>query len=273
MAESTKPYLRLVRPFTLIAPVAAGALGYYALSRSFDIVALFMGLVLALLQGAGQVVNQIADIEVDRINKPYRPLVRGEVSIGEAKIIAVCLYVVALVIAVLVSFRFFIIASIVAFFSCFYNIGPIKAKRNFILSYSWLAISRGLLPWIAASMVAGNLNMALKFGIVTALWVWATQCTKDVPDVEGDRLAGIITLPVAYGIDGVRVWIAANGLIILPRAVLLLNLHPAFLYLGAMAVMCALYVDRPWLGENNFGWAMFYLGIVYIYLLACVINT
>ena len=48
------------------------------------------------MNAASNIVNQIADLEIDRRNKPDRPLVTGEVAIGSAWMVAAALYVLAI---------------------------------------------------------------------------------------------------------------------------------------------------------------------------------
>jgi len=266
-----KSYIKLLRPFTLVAPFVAGLLGYYALSRTLDYKALILSFIFSLLQGCGQVVNQIADVDIDKINKPYRPIVKGEVSTKEAWALALALLVVSLSLSLTVSHELFLATLALAFFSIFYNIEPIRAKRHYLLSYSWLAVSRGFWPWYMISLVAGNLDKALMLGAVSALWVWTTQCTKDVPDVEGDRLANIKTLPVVYGVEGVRWWIIINSWLMAFlfgqfRLPLIFDVIP---FLG---LACAFLMDvkLPFI-ENNASWALFYLTLMLIYLLPCFV--
>src|SRR5207244_3277796 len=49
------------------------------------------------MNAASNIVNQIADLEIDRRNKPERPLVTGEIAIGRAWRVAAALYVVSIV--------------------------------------------------------------------------------------------------------------------------------------------------------------------------------
>src|SRR4030043_1398259 len=99
-----KLLIELMRPFSLIAPAlgffsggftAMGAdpptpyshiMLYYILSGS---------LMAALLNAASNGLNQIYDLEIDRINKPKRPLPSGKMTIKQAWIVTIILYFMA----------------------------------------------------------------------------------------------------------------------------------------------------------------------------------
>ena len=83
----------LSRPFTLVAPAlgfasgaatAAGALpARDAVSRDLIVFPLIGLLMAAVLNAASNALNQIYDLEIDRINKPRRPLPSGRLSIAD----------------------------------------------------------------------------------------------------------------------------------------------------------------------------------------------
>ena len=100
--------IRLTRPFTLLPPllgILSGAVCAFGSVHNasphvtpglLGVVALG-GLCASLLNAASNVLNQITDLEVDRINKPDRPLVTGEASTASAWRLTWVLYVLAMV--------------------------------------------------------------------------------------------------------------------------------------------------------------------------------
>src|SRR5512143_2160036 len=101
--------VRLTRPFTLLPPllgIVSGAVCAFGSVHNPDperrltwaiVGAIALGSVCAsFLNAASNVLNQITDLEVDRINKPERPLVTGEAKLGESWTLAITLYAVAL---------------------------------------------------------------------------------------------------------------------------------------------------------------------------------
>ena len=105
-----KRYIRLARPFTLLPPllgIISGAVCAFGSAHNPDpsrrvtwsvVVTVAVGsLCASLMNAASNIVNQIADLEIDRRNKPERPLVTGEISIRRAWTTAAVLYVLVIV--------------------------------------------------------------------------------------------------------------------------------------------------------------------------------
>ena len=91
-------WLELARPFTLIAPAlgffsgAITAIGAYPHEIwSWHLVrpALTGALMAAVFNAGSNALNQIYDLEIDRVNKGKRPLPSGRMTIGEAWVFTV----------------------------------------------------------------------------------------------------------------------------------------------------------------------------------------
>src|SRR6188508_1260606 len=98
-------YLQLARPFTLLPPllgIISGAVCAFGsvhnpdpsrqLTASVILTVALGSLCAAFLNAANNALNQIYDLEIDRINKPGRPLVTGELSIRQAWIFTWIMY-------------------------------------------------------------------------------------------------------------------------------------------------------------------------------------
>src|SRR5512134_2881550 len=90
-------YAQLSRPFTLFPPllgIISGAVCAWgsvhnpdpARQLTFSVIftVVLGSACAALLNAANNSLNQIYDLEIDRINKPKRPLVTGEISLPSA---------------------------------------------------------------------------------------------------------------------------------------------------------------------------------------------
>ncbi len=228
-----KRYLRLARPFTLLPPllgIVSGAICAFGSAHNPDparratwavILTVSIGsLCASLMNAASNIVNQIADLEIDRENKPDRPLVTGEVSIAHAWRVAAVLYVLCIVPTWLVvpypyqSFAQRVAAPVhlhAAFF--IYCIGALatfvyslpsfgRTKRHWLGANLTIAVTRGGLLKVAGwSFVATVLCAeAWAIGGVFALFLLGATSTKDFSDMKGDRAHGCITLPLRFGV-------------------------------------------------------------------------
>jgi 4-hydroxybenzoate polyprenyltransferase len=204
-------YWRLARPFTLLAPAlgmlsgGVTALGARPPSRFTPSVALDMALgtlMAAVLNAASNGLNQIHDREIDRVNKPGRPIPSGRLTVGEAYRFTVAAYVVALALAWAVNIQCFILAAIAAFFTWVYSAPPFRTKRNAILANVTIAIPRGVMLKVAGwSMVKTVIGREPWYiGLIFGSFLLGATTTKDFADIKGDNLGGCRTLPVRYGV-------------------------------------------------------------------------
>jgi 4-hydroxybenzoate polyprenyltransferase len=112
MASRAAILFEFSRPFTLVAPAlgfasgaatAAGAFPREALTRELIVYPLIGLLMAAVLNAASNALNQIYDLDIDRINKPHRPLPSGRLSMRAAWRFTAITYAVALVLAWMVA--------------------------------------------------------------------------------------------------------------------------------------------------------------------------
>jgi len=216
--------VRLTRPFTLVPPllgILSGAVCAFGSAHNPDpahrltpallAAGLLVSLAAALLNGANNTLNQLTDLEVDRINKPERPLVTGEARAQEAWTLTWVVYALALLptwwIEVpgdsllarhqcfwlfLAGFLFTLVYSLPAF-------GRTKARG--LLANLTIAIPRGCLLKVAGWTVVASAGSwePWVIGLLFGLFIFGAASTKDFSDVEGDRAGGCQTLPVKYG--------------------------------------------------------------------------
>jgi len=286
-----KAYIQLIRPLTLFPAFLAGCFGVvlplaYA-GMSFKFIYYFKEITLAalslmLVQAYGQVSNQYADIKIDKINKPYRPLVRGVISRKEAGQFSLVLFVLAILLAIQISFIFFCFIIAGLFLAWSYNFDLRIKAVNHWLALFWLALSRGLLPVVATWSVLGSLLSTIPWalGLIAFAWVFAYQGTKDYNDMKGDALNGIPTLFTVYGKERACETMISLGLlpILLSLFLPLAGLLPFENILLASLVIPGLYiniklcfaVNESKYFENNVCWVVFYAGLGWIYLCALI---
>jgi len=149
-------------------------------------------------------VNSVFDVEIDRVNKPTRPIPRGILSrrlvmgfgIGLMGV-AGALSLTRLSNPVFVALALSILALTLA-----YSVPPIRLKKRLWWNVGSQAFIRGVLGPLAAWSIYAPLSPEV-FGmtIVMFLFILAAQSSKDFPDIRGDAAFGVRTLPVAYGVE------------------------------------------------------------------------
>ncbi len=204
---SLRVYWAFARPFTLVPPMigifSGSLLGYGATRVRFPgfYVALAV-LAAAVLNAGSNGLNQICDLENDRVNKPHRPLPAGKMTQGEAWVFVVLTYVAALAMVAVVNWETFAIYVLAATATVAYSAPPIRLKRHPLGSNFVIALIRGELlkvaGWAAVSTVLRSIE-PWYIGFIYFVFLLGATTTKDFADIEGDRVASCITLPVKYG--------------------------------------------------------------------------
>jgi 4-hydroxybenzoate polyprenyltransferase len=152
----------------------------------------------ALLCGNGYIVgiNQIYDVDIDVVNKPFLPVAAGELSTGLAW--ALVLGLAATGLGIVATNFGSLITSLYALgltLGTVYSIPPFRLKQYAIPAFLIIAVVRGFLLNFGvyhATRAALGLefvwNAPIAF-ITTFVTVFATAIaiTKDLPDVEGAR--------------------------------------------------------------------------------------
>jgi len=237
MLDVVRLYARFTRPFTLLPPligVISGAITAWGSASNPHVLAgqprqwtreivltiLLGSACAALLNAASNVINQVYDFENDKINKPTRPLITGEISRIAAFRLAIVLYAVAVVPTWLVAawpavtlaqrmsgpwvqhqcFALFVLGLI---FTLVYSAPAFgRTKANAFLANLTIAIPRGCLLKVAGwSMVASVFHVEPWFiGSIFFLFLLGASSTKDFSDMPGDAAAGCRTLPVRFGV-------------------------------------------------------------------------
>jgi 4-hydroxybenzoate polyprenyltransferase len=236
-----KPYVTLARPFTLLPPlfgIISGAICAWgsahnpdpsrALTSSVVLTVVLGSICASFLNAANNTLNQIYDLEIDRINKPKRPLVTGQVSLRNGWIFTWVMYALGLVPtwwvvawpytswsdkfhAPLGQHECFFIY-LAAFVSTFvYSVPALgRTKAHPIGANLTIAIPRGCLLKVAGwTMVAHAFAAPPKvfasaepwfIGSIFMLFLLGAASTKDFSDMEGDRSGGCRTLPIVFGV-------------------------------------------------------------------------
>jgi homogentisate phytyltransferase / homogentisate geranylgeranyltransferase len=157
-------------------------------------------------------VNQLEDIEIDRVNKPFLPLAAGELTVAAARrIVAACAVVpVALALSQGAIETVAVVAGLAV--GTAYSVPPLRLKRFPVLAALSITLVRSIVV---------NLGVALHFGdtVPEAVWAltlfvlpfsFAIAILKDVPDAEGDRRFRIATFTLRLGAGRVlRIALAA----------------------------------------------------------------
>lgn len=211
-------FYRFSRPHTVIGTaLSIISVSLLAVEKLSDISPLFLAGVLEAVVAAFMMniyivgLNQLYDIEIDKVNKPYLPLASGEYSVQTG-----------ILIITLASLMSFFIGWIVGSWPLFWAL-----FISFILGTAY-SINLPLLRWKRFALVAAMCILAVRAVIVQLAFylhiqthvyqrpalfsrslIFATAFMsffsvvialfKDIPDIEGDKIFGIRSFSVRLG--------------------------------------------------------------------------
>ena len=224
MRERLGLYWELARPFTLVAPalgmftgsvIALGASPAIPLSPWIAAKIGLGTLMAAVLNAASNTLNQVTDLEADRINKPDRPVPAGRVAPEEALRLSGWLYVTAFVLATFVGPQCTLLAGTAAVLTVLYSAPPFRLKAVPYLANLVIAIPRGVLLKVAGWSCVRDFGRMEPWyiGAIFGLFLLGATTTKDFADIRGDRAAGFRTLPVVLGTRRAA-WLTAPFLVL-----------------------------------------------------------
>ncbi len=213
---------------------------------------LVAGLAAFLVCAAGNVINDIVDIDIDRINRPERVLVRGDLSISYARNLAIVLALLALISGVAVNIEVTVAVAAALVLLLLYNLW---LKRVRLVGNVVIALLSGLTFMTGGWAVNPQLAMILPGPLIPAVFAvffhMVREILKDAQDVEGDRRAGVTTLPQKIGVPA-----SVMAGLILFFVLVILTYIPILTgwFGGAYEIITVYVVDLPILGLLIFVW-------------------
>jgi len=202
---------RFSRPHTIIGSVVSIITLYIAACNHQHLSAHLPLLLMAIVTGiccnifiVG--INQIEDVKIDIINKPYLPIASGELSIKNANRIIIISMIISLSIAAYLSIYLFGIIALSLLIGTAYSLPPLYLKKHHLPAALAITTVRGVLVnvggflvfnWLInhSTVMPENIRILTIFIISFSI---AISWFKDLPDVAGDAKYNIRTFAILY---------------------------------------------------------------------------
>jgi geranylgeranylglycerol-phosphate geranylgeranyltransferase len=156
---------------------------------------IFAALSASLITIGANVINDYYDITIDRINKPHRPLAAGEISAHETLIYFGVVYLLAWLIAILISPLMFLIAFV---FSLLLYLYSYRLKRTVLWGNLVVSLTTAV-AFIYGGLAVNNFRAMLFPAGFAFFFHLGREILKDMQDVVGDHRGGALTFPVKHG--------------------------------------------------------------------------
>lgn len=159
-----------------------------------------------LLLGGTMVLNDIYDVETDRVNSPDRPIPSGRLNVSQAYAFAVILSLLGMFSAALLGTVTFLVALLALGLMVYYNT---RGKKTGLVGNAVVSFNIAL-PFVFGGLAVNSLRPLLFiFSILAFLANMAREVAKGISDVKGDSAAGVRTLAVLKG-TRVAAWTSAG---------------------------------------------------------------
>jgi len=230
-----KEYYLLGRPINALAGVIAVLVSAYVAKPLSWWPVLAAALTVLLITVSTNAWNDFIDIEIDRINKPGRPLPSGKISPRGALIFSAVGSAVSLIIAVFINPTAFLIALGSNILLYLYSW---KLKCTILWGNATVAAIVGLC-FIFGGVAAGDIKPTLMLALTVFVALMGREILKTMADYRGDLIQECRTIATGWGKR-----VARGLMIILLVAAALLMLvtyfteqyRPAYLYLILFAM-------------------------------------
>lgn len=196
-------YVELARPLNILIAAFAVLVGALASGPSFPGLPLLLAcLVAALITGGANAINDVYDLEIDKVNKPRRPLPSGRLNRAQAAAFGAVLLAMGVAISPFLGLWGLAIALAVVLLLVGYSA---RLKGTPLWGNLTVALAAGL-AFLYGGIAVGRPWPALIPAGFAFLFHLGREILKDSQDVAGDRAAGARTLPTRMGVSLALRW-------------------------------------------------------------------
>ncbi|KAB2627903.1 homogentisate phytyltransferase 1 [Pyrus ussuriensis x Pyrus communis] len=234
-------FRRFSRPHTVIGTVIGiSSVSLLPLENVTDLsTAFFVGLLKALVPSILMNIyvvglNQLYDVEIDKVNKPELPLASGEFSMGTGITIVSTVLLMSFAMGFMFKSPPLFSALVISFLlgtAYSVELPLLRWKRHAFLAATCILIVRAIVVQLAfyvhiQKFVLGRpvmLTRSLAFAVFfMCIFSSVIALFKDIPDVDGDRDFGIQSFSVSLGQEKVY-WVCVNMLLMAYGAALIIG--------------------------------------------------
>ncbi|UCE13181.1 MAG: geranylgeranylglycerol-phosphate geranylgeranyltransferase, partial [Candidatus Heimdallarchaeota archaeon] len=191
----------------VIGAIAAVSESQLPLNES-QIVGIVLGyFATSLIAIGGYAINDVFDLEIDKINAPHRPLPSGLMTLGEAKGCAIILFITGVAIPLFNIFSNFLInvqASLIALVGgILLYLYAIYFKRSGFLGNVMIGLLTAI-PFIYGGFLTKSFETMIFPALFSFLLIVGREVIKDIEDVHGDQLKDVQSVALKYGVKPAR---------------------------------------------------------------------
>jgi len=203
--SNIKAYIFITRPVNVILTFLVVVVGaFICVNSDYSIYKILLAaLSAALTAAAGNIINDIYDIEADKINHPDRPLAKGIITTR----IAWIEYFILILLAVAASYFINQTAlAVVILTSVLLYLYSARLKKIPLFGNITIAYLTGL-AFIFGGISVNYVRGAFIPAVFAFLINFIRELIKDMDDIEGDTKVGLQTFPKRFGMKATILFI------------------------------------------------------------------
>ena len=197
LIQHLKNFWRLSRPLNVFITMLTILVAAF-ISPQFHLnYKLYLAILISGLMTAGaNIINDIYDIEIDRINKPNRPLPSGKVTVKEAWIYFTLSYSGAIVLSYFCGRAMFAIAFVIGLLLIVYSM---RLTRTVLWGNLTVSLATAV-AFIYGALAVEDWQSGIIPAVFAFLFHLGREIIKDMQDLEGDVQHQSITFPARFGV-------------------------------------------------------------------------
>ena len=189
-------YVHLTRPINWVIGGGSIFMGAFIAGSirplGHVILAMISGMCIA---GGANSINDYFDVNIDRINKPYRPIPSGNVTKQGAYRFALIMFLLGIIISLFINAGAFAIAVVASIILYAYSAW---LKRTVLWGNMTVSLITAF-AFIYGGVAVDLLDIAMIPAIFSFFFNFGREIIKDIEDMNGDACDGARTMPLVYG--------------------------------------------------------------------------
>lgn len=188
-------YIEILRPtnavMALIAVLLMAIVGH---TYNWEII--LGAITVFIATGSGNTINDYCDYEIDKINKPERPIPSGRIPLKNALYYSLILYIIAIIMGFTISVANGLMVIICTILMIVY---AYDFKQRCLIGNITVSILTGL-TFVFGGLITGDVTISIILGFFAFLMTLSREIIKDSEDIKGDLEENAHTFPIKYGV-------------------------------------------------------------------------
>ncbi|MFX0185036.1 MAG: geranylgeranylglycerol-phosphate geranylgeranyltransferase, partial [Candidatus Hodarchaeota archaeon] len=154
----------------------------------------------SIIAVGGYAINDVFDIEIDKINAPHRPIPSGLLTLNQAKAYSITLFIIGVTLALLIDIPACLIAFTGGFLLYLY---AAYFKRSGFVGNIMIGLLTAI-PFIFGGFLTNSYETMIYPATFAFFLIVGREIIKDIEDVHGDKIEDVQSIALRYGVKTAR---------------------------------------------------------------------